>query len=214
MSTENLLSSRDPRSAVLGDEIYTILGEAIRDGRLTPGQRLRDIELAAALGVSRTPVREALQRLERIGLVDVSPNRYTRVSVPDEKVLADTYEYLIYSMAFGLRMSLARCSDDELSAAIALADGMIEASTTGDVAALVRASYAFYEHISKTTGNVVFQTIMREAGPAFGRNLDSWRPASVDPPQPTVSYGALRDAVAARDGAEAERIMRIQHDIS
>ena len=60
-------------------------------------------------------MREALQRLARIGLVEVSANRYTRVSVPDERVLADTYEYVVYSVGFGLRMSLARCTDEELA---------------------------------------------------------------------------------------------------
>jgi DNA-binding GntR family transcriptional regulator len=213
MSTDDLLPPREPRTAMLGDEIYTILGQAIRDGRLTPGQRVRDVELAVALGVSRTPVREALQRLARIGLVEVSANRYTRVSVPDERVLADTYEYLIYAMGFGLRMSLARCSDTELGEAVALVDGMIEASAVGDIASLGEASQAFYQHISLTTGNSVFVKIMREAGPAFQRNLDTWRPVRIDPRERTASYRELRHAVAARDGAEAERVIRAQHDI-
>src|SRR6478752_2512141 len=71
-------SPLDPRGTVLGDEVFARLGEAILDGQLAPGERLRDHELAQRLGVSRTPVREALQRLERTGLVEVSPNRYTR----------------------------------------------------------------------------------------------------------------------------------------
>ena len=53
----------EPTGAVLGDEVYALLGEAILDGRLSAGERLRDQELAERLGVSRTPVREALQRL-------------------------------------------------------------------------------------------------------------------------------------------------------
>ena len=64
-----------PRGTVLGDEVYARLGEAILDGSLAPGERLRDHDLAEWLGVSRTPVREALQRLERVGLVEVSPHR-------------------------------------------------------------------------------------------------------------------------------------------
>jgi DNA-binding GntR family transcriptional regulator len=198
---------------MLGDEIYTMLGQAIRDGTLTPGQRLRDIELATALGVSRTPVREALQRLTRIGLVEVSANRYTRVSVPDERVLADTYEYVVYSVGFGLRMSLARCTDEELAEAAALADRMIEASARGSNEDLARASAAFYQQVSLTTGNTVYEAIMREAGPAFQRNIDTWRPARADPRERTESYRRLREAVVARDGAEAERVMRAQHDI-
>jgi DNA-binding GntR family transcriptional regulator len=51
---------------------------AIMDGTLAPGERLRDAELCAWLELSRTPVREALARLEEDGLVETSPQRYTR----------------------------------------------------------------------------------------------------------------------------------------
>ena len=111
----------DPRGTVLGDEVYSRLGEAILDGTLAPGERLRDQELAERLGVSRTPVREALQRLERTGLVEVAPNRYTRVTTPNDKVQADVYELVVYLMGIALRMSLSRCSDE------VLADALIDA---------------------------------------------------------------------------------------
>ena len=56
-----------------------ILAE-IHDGRMLPGQRISDSQLAERLGVSRTPVREALQRLREIGVVEASANRFTRVA--------------------------------------------------------------------------------------------------------------------------------------
>ncbi len=65
----------------LSDEVYARIGAAILDGTLAPGERLRDVDIATQLGISRTPVREALQRLERFGLVEVAVGRYTRVSV-------------------------------------------------------------------------------------------------------------------------------------
>ncbi|MEO6505295.1 MAG: GntR family transcriptional regulator [Terrimesophilobacter sp.] len=58
------------------DEILT----AVHEGRLLPGQRISDVELAAELGVSRTPVREALLRLRQIGIVEASANRFTQVA--------------------------------------------------------------------------------------------------------------------------------------
>ncbi|MCC4247974.1 MULTISPECIES: GntR family transcriptional regulator [Microbacterium] len=61
------------RPSALVEEAYAALGEAIVDGRLRPGDRLRDVELAAHMGISRTPVREALQRLAAIRLVEISP---------------------------------------------------------------------------------------------------------------------------------------------
>jgi DNA-binding GntR family transcriptional regulator len=61
------------------DAVAQFLLEGIHHGRLSQGQRLNDIKLAEEMGVSRTPVREALQRLRDIGVVEASPNRFTRV---------------------------------------------------------------------------------------------------------------------------------------
>jgi DNA-binding GntR family transcriptional regulator len=65
----------------VGDSVYQELLSAIYDGRLEPGQRLNDIALADELGISRTPVREAIQKLRAIGVVESEPNRFTRVAI-------------------------------------------------------------------------------------------------------------------------------------
>lgn len=61
------------------DEVYESLREWIVYGNLEPGEKLKDKELATQLGVSRTPVREALRKLEDEGLVETAANRWTRV---------------------------------------------------------------------------------------------------------------------------------------
>lgn len=65
---------------LLRDVVYQQLRIAILEGTLEPGERLNDDELTAWLGVSRTPVREAIARLASEGLVEMAANRYTRVS--------------------------------------------------------------------------------------------------------------------------------------
>jgi len=67
----------------VGDAVYDQILEALQQGRLQPGERLRDDEFAAQLGVSRTPVREALLRLRELGVVEFAPARYTRVAIID-----------------------------------------------------------------------------------------------------------------------------------
>lgn len=71
--------SAAPRT-LLRDVVYTQMLAAIQDGTLEPGERLNDEQLTAWLGVSRTPVREAIARLESEGLVEMAANRYTRVA--------------------------------------------------------------------------------------------------------------------------------------
>ena len=67
----------------VGDAVYDQILEALQQGRLQPGERLHDGEFAAQLGVSRTPVREALLRLRELGVVEFAPARYTRVAIID-----------------------------------------------------------------------------------------------------------------------------------
>jgi DNA-binding GntR family transcriptional regulator len=73
------------------EEAYRQLRELIVAGTLQPGERLRDDELAAWLGVSRTPVREGLARLVDDGLVEMAANRFTRVTELRASDAADDY---------------------------------------------------------------------------------------------------------------------------
>ena len=69
---------------LLRDIVFDQMRDAILDGTLQPGERLNDDDLVAWLGVSRTPVREAIAKLHAAGLVDVEANRYTRVASLDD----------------------------------------------------------------------------------------------------------------------------------
>lgn len=203
-----------PRGAVLGDEVYALLGEAILDGRLPAGEKLRDHDLAERLGVSRTPVREALQRLQRAGLVEVAPNRYTRVSTPSRRVHADTHEFYVYLMGNALRIALHRCTDDDLAHTLEHADAIVAASDADDHTEIMASSARFFEHIIDDTDNVVFRRVMREAEIAIRRNLAGWHPFVECPARRTAGYREFRDAVAARDGARAETILRDLHGLA
>jgi DNA-binding GntR family transcriptional regulator len=203
----------DPRGTVLGDEVYSRIGEAILDGTLEPGEHLRDHELAKLLGVSRTPVREALQRLERAGLVEVAPNRFTRVSIPNEKLLADTHEFVVMLMGNVMVLALRRCSDESLAQGVDMIEAMIEASDADDDLGLLDASARFFEHMTRAAGNIALLTVLREGEIALRRNLAGWRPFSECAETRAAGYTAFRDAVAARDADAAERTLRAMHGL-
>ncbi|MEU1971762.1 GntR family transcriptional regulator [Microbacterium sp. NPDC019599] len=204
----------DPHGTVLGDEVYRAIGAAILHGHLEPGAHLRDHELAKWLGVSRTPVREALQRLERTGLVEVAPNRYTRVSIPDAKLIAETHEFAVYAMGNVVRAALGRCTDDELAEALGHIDAVIEASRADDHAGIVRSSADLFETMTKATRNRAFLRLMNEAEIAILRNLRGWHPLMECPIARTEAYLAFRDAVAARDRDAAEGALRAVHSLA
>src|SRR4051794_10514446 len=87
-----LVPANDPfERDLLRDRAYAAIRDAIVDGTLAPGERLRDPELCAWLGLSRTPVREALARLESDGLVETAPQRFTRVALLDRREAQDAF---------------------------------------------------------------------------------------------------------------------------
>lgn len=79
---------------LLRDVVFEKMLAAIVDGTLEPGERLNDDELVKWLGVSRTPVREAIAQLHTYGLVEIEANRYTRVSARDDVVYAEAAQFL------------------------------------------------------------------------------------------------------------------------
>ncbi len=79
---------------LLRDVVLEKMLAAIQDGTLQAGERLNDDELVAWLGVSRTPIREAIAKLVDYGLVEMEANRYTRIATPTGKQATDTTQVL------------------------------------------------------------------------------------------------------------------------
>jgi hypothetical protein len=109
---------------LLSEDAFRVLRDAVLDGTLEPGERLRDDELVGWLGVSRTPIRSALDRLCGVGLVELSANRYTRVRDPDGSWLRDSASAvaaLHRAAAVGVLSRLdARSLDDVVSSVAAV----------------------------------------------------------------------------------------------
>ncbi|HXH35546.1 MAG TPA: GntR family transcriptional regulator [Plantibacter sp.] len=80
---------------LLRQNVFERLLADIIDGTLAPGRRLRDDELTVMLGVSRTPLREAVARLDELGLVNTAPNRYTRVAPLASTAIFEAVDVLI-----------------------------------------------------------------------------------------------------------------------
>lgn len=92
MKDRALQLSRPARAESLVDQIATSLRNAVLDGSLKPGQRLRQEQLASDLGVSRTPLREAMRKLEEEGLIQILPSRGAHVARLDAAEQAAFYE--------------------------------------------------------------------------------------------------------------------------
>jgi len=204
----------------LADAVYERLGEAIIDGTLEPGARIRDQEIAADFGVSRMPVREALQRLERIGMVEMSASRFTRITEVTDADIADTVEYLGYQAAAATRMAVPRMNESQRERAVLLANAVVEQLSSVDadepdtLQPLFQALNSLWAHLAVSSGNMVFSRALSEAWFALERAFRGRRLLGKSLEVMREDFVALAAAIEAGDADEAERIVRFEYDIS
>jgi DNA-binding GntR family transcriptional regulator len=103
------------RQENLTDHVYRAVKQRILTQEIEIGTRLRDEALAAQLGVSRTPVREALMRLHRDGLVDIVPRSGTRVRSFTDSDIDEIYDLRIVLESFAVRKATSRLTDDAIA---------------------------------------------------------------------------------------------------
>ena len=99
----------------LRDVVFNTLRQAILKGELKPGERLMEIALAERLGVSRTPIREAMRKLEQEGLVVMIPRRGAQVANITEKDLNDVLEVRIALENVAIEKACDRMTEEEMS---------------------------------------------------------------------------------------------------
>jgi DNA-binding GntR family transcriptional regulator len=139
--------------------VHTRLREAILSGKLSPGSPLSQVRLAEELGVSRTPLREALRLLEREGLVDSETNRRVRVadfSVPD---LEQLYAMRIQLEALGIRLTVPRLAQSELRQLEKTLADMEAAAEVQDYAGWEGPHRAFHQGLVAHAGDRLIKTI-------------------------------------------------------
>lgn len=132
-------STTGPRR-LLRDVVFDKILAAIVDGTLEPGERLNDDQLVKWLGVSRTPVREAIAQLHSYGLVEIEANRYTRVAERDESVYAEAAELLTGLHDLGEKLAVDKLNASSrkiLSKALTAAARQMKAQDPAGTAALL-----------------------------------------------------------------------------
>ncbi|VEG51317.1 GntR family transcriptional regulator [Mycolicibacterium aurum] len=154
---------------LLRDSVFVRIRDAIIDGTLEPGERLVDGELSGWLGVSRTPIREALARLDAAGLVETKPGRYTIVSPIDPRTLADAQQVTAAMNELAVRTAVPLLTEDDLTGMRTANQTFAEALRAGDVAAAVAADDAFHRIPVDRAGNAAIRTVLDQYTPVLRR---------------------------------------------
>lgn len=189
---------------------YGIIREGILSGELARGQRLREEELASRAGVSRTPVREALRRLDAEGLVDFTPNRGARVTAWSERELEDVYEARSLLESYGARLAATRVTAEELAGLAELAGRMERLAQDGPAAAdqLTVLNGEFHRAVVTAARNSQLETLVRGIMdvPLINRTFQLYSPRRLQASM--FHHRELVDALTAGDGEWAEAVMR------
>lgn len=137
----------------LRDVVFNTLRKAILTGELKPGERLMEIHLANQLGVSRTPIREAIHKLEQEGLVIMIPRRGAEVAQITEKSLKDVLEVRRALDALCAELACDRITEEGKCELKKACNDFEKATATGDVTTIAAADVALHDIIVAATGN-------------------------------------------------------------
>ncbi len=135
----------------LREMVFESLREAIILGRLKPGERLMEIQLAEEMGVSRTPVREAIRKLELEGFVAMVPRKGAYVAGVTVKDIADVFEVRAALEGLAAGLAAERITDEEMDQ---LEMSLVKINVSGDdISAIVEVDSTFHDLIYKTSRN-------------------------------------------------------------
>ncbi|MGP3536759.1 GntR family transcriptional regulator [Microbacterium sp. RD1] len=154
---------------LLRDDVYRRLRDAIVDGTFTPGEQLKDGELAQWLGVSRTPVREALLRLAGSGLVVTLPGRSTTVSEVDARAVRDARDVLAAMHALAVREASGRLSEDDIDRMREANRRFADAVAAGDVDAALDADEELHAVAVTALDNRAVESVLDQFDPLVRR---------------------------------------------
>jgi DNA-binding GntR family transcriptional regulator len=191
---------------LLRDRAYAAIRDAIVDGTLAPEERLKDQELCAWLGLSRTPVREALARLEADGLVETAPQRFTRVAPLERRAARDAFPVVAAVHALAAELAVPRLGAADLEL-MRDANGRFEAALkAGDVDAALTADDAFHGVIVEASANAEITRVLDRLMPGV-RRLERLRFGSLAGRASVKEHAAIIAAAAAIDvPTTAERV--------
>lgn len=193
---------------VAAEAIYLTLREAILSGILTPGERLGEVDLAALFKRSRTPVREAILRLESERLTERTRRGFVVGSISREEVLE---VYAVRTALDGLAARLAAQSilPSELDHLRWLHTQILEAAARRDYERMLNLNLEFHETICLASRNSLLLQYMRQIHSWVRRFTDTTLSQPGRAALATAEHAALIEAIASRNSEEAELLARL-----
>ncbi|WP_170154371.1 GntR family transcriptional regulator [Protaetiibacter intestinalis] len=211
MSLENALP-QVARSGSLAEQVYRALRESIADGRLPAGSRVTERQLATALDVSPTPVREALSKLEHEGLVERSDSRRLRIADHPAETLHELMEVEVMLRGAEARFAARKITDEALERMRRILDELVASRESLTLAQQFEMAQRFDAEIARAAANPALRSLIE----SYAIYASDYRLslAAEDAKNPDWVASRIADhreilaALAARDEDAVERTMR------
>lgn len=191
----------------LRDVVFNTLRQAILRGELKPGERLMEIQLANKLGVSRTPIREALRKLELEGLVNMVPRKGAEVADITEKSLRDVLEVRKALEELSVQLACEKITEEEIEELKRVAERFKDTLDDQDVTKIAEADVAFHDVIYTATDNQKLILLLNNLREQMYRYRMEYLKKEEAYPQLIAEHEELIDNISKRNKEEATRIM-------
>jgi len=199
---------------LLRDEVYLAVKRWIVEGTLAPGERVRDLDLAERLGVSRMPVREALNRLADEGFVQTAANRWTRVTLLDPDEARRIYPIVWSLEPLAVTLAGPNLGDSEIGAMERANARLRDALERGDPVEASRADGEFHQVYVEATGNPELARIVSGLKLKLRRLEVAYFGGSVTASRSVDEHEVLLEALRGRDFARAADAVRENWQLS
>lgn len=193
----------------LRDVVFQTLREAILRGDLKPGERLMELQLAAKLGVSRTPIREAIRMLEQEGLAVTTPRKGAEVAKMTLKDMEDVLEIREVLDELAVKVACTRITKEQLRRLRGSAVSFEESTRTGDVKRIAQEDVSFHDIIYEATGNSKLVSLLYNLREQIYRYRVEYLKNSDNYPALIREHQAIIDALEEGD---VERVSLAMHE--
>ncbi|MEU5107253.1 GntR family transcriptional regulator [Streptomyces sp. NPDC021354] len=183
---------------LLRESAYQAIRDAIVDGTLAPGERLNDGDLVEWLGISRTPIREALARLEQAGLVRTRPGHSTTVSPLDVRAVRAAQSVTAAMHELAVREAVPNLSSAELDAMREANARFADALRRNDVGAALAADDDFHAVAVTASANQAVRSVLEQFTPVL-RRLERQRFGSLSGRSSVAQHERIIELCAAGD---------------
>ncbi len=192
----------------LRDVVFKTLRQAILKGELSPGERLMEIQLAKKLGVSRTPIREAIRKLELEGLVLMIPRRGAEVAGITEKNLRDVLEVRRALEDLAIDLACQRMKEEQLDELEKAEEEFAKAIEDNDAIMIAQYDERYHDIIYQSTGNDKLISMLGNLREQMYRYRLEYIKEADKRPVLVIEHRNILKALKARKVNEAKQAMR------